>query len=160
MTVLAAIAYLVAIAGLIVPVLPGTALIVIATLIWAIVIGGPAAWFTFGIVLLFSIIGMATSYILTGTRLKGAAVPNWPIVVAVIAAVVGFFVIPVLGLPIGFMLGLYGSELYRQKDARKALDTSIIALKALGLGLLIELGMAFLSLIAFTVGNIVHFTQL
>ena len=43
-TVLAGLAYAVGLTGIIVPVLPGTITIVIATLVWAILIGGWPAW--------------------------------------------------------------------------------------------------------------------
>lgn len=156
-TVLAYIAYFLAIAGIIVPVLPGTITIAIATLVWAFVIGGPVGWFTFGVVLVLCVIGISVSYILTGSRLKAAKVPNWPIVWGVIGAIIGFFAIPVLGFPIGFIVGLFLAEWKRQGDAAQARTTTVVALKALGIGILIELGLAFLSLVAFTIGNIIYF---
>ena len=39
-TVLAGLAYVVGLTGIIVPVLPGTITLVLATLVWAIVVGG------------------------------------------------------------------------------------------------------------------------
>ncbi|MBB5830298.1 DUF456 domain-containing protein [Brachybacterium aquaticum] len=156
-TVLAGLAYVVGLTGIIVPVLPGTITIVIATLIWAIVLGGAPAWIAFALVLVFSAIGMATSYVLTGRRLHAAEVPMRPIYIAIACAIVGFFVIPFLGLPIGFLVGLYVAESLRLKDWKKGLDNTIIALKALGLGILIEFGMAMLSSITFAVAIIVHF---
>ena len=88
-TVLAGLAYAVGLTGIIVPVLPGTITIVIATLVWAILIGGWPAWVAFGIVLLLGAAGMTASYVLTGRRLHAAEVPMWPVYVAIAAAVVG-----------------------------------------------------------------------
>src|SRR5699024_8816872 len=61
-------------------------------------------------------IGMTTSYVLTGRRLLAAEVPMWPVYVAIASGIVGIFVIPFLGLPLGSLLGLYLSEAVRQKD--------------------------------------------
>jgi uncharacterized protein YqgC (DUF456 family) len=141
-TVLAGLAYAVGLTGIIVPILPGTITIVIATLIWAIVLGAA---------------GMTTSYVLTGKRLHAAEVPMWPIYVAIAAAIVGFFVIPFLGLPIGFLVGLYVAESMRLKDWKKGLDNAWIALKALGTGILIELSLAILATFTFALAVIVHF---
>jgi uncharacterized protein YqgC (DUF456 family) len=158
-TVVVGIAYVVGLTGIVVPVLPGTITIVIATLIWAILIGGWPAWVAFGIVLVLSAIGMTTSYVLTGRRLHAAEVPMWPIYVAIASAIVGLFVIPFLGLPIGFLVGLYVAESLRLKDWRMGLENAWIALKALGLGILIEVSMAMLSTITFAIAVVVHFVS-
>ncbi|WP_246956072.1 DUF456 domain-containing protein [Brachybacterium sp. Marseille-Q7125] len=156
-TILAGLAYIVGLAGIIVPVLPGTITIVIATLIWAIIVGGWPAWIAFGIVLLLGAAGMTTSYVLTGRRLHRAEVPMWPIYVGIVSGIVGIFVIPFLGLPIGFLIGLYISEAIRQKDWRKGLTTMWIALKALGVGILIEFSLAMCSTIVFAIAVTAHF---
>ena len=156
-TVLAGLAYIVGLAGIVVPVLPGTITLVIATLIWAIVVGGWPAWLAFGLVLVFGAIGMTTSYVLTGRRLHAAEVPMWPIYVAIASGIVGIFVIPFLGLPIGFLLGLYIAEAVRQKDWKKGLTSAGIAIKALGIGIMIEFSLAMLSTITFAVAVVVHF---
>src|SRR5699024_7156799 len=156
-TVLAGIAYIVGLTGIVVPVLPGTITIVIAALVSAIAIGGWAGWATFAIALVLGALGVTTSYVLSGRRLHAAEVPMWPVYVAIASGIVGIFVIPFLGLPLGFLLGLYLSEAVRQKDWRKGLTSAWIAMKALGLGILIEFSLAMLSTIAFAVAVVVHF---
>ncbi|WP_394216465.1 DUF456 domain-containing protein [Brachybacterium vulturis] len=156
-TVLVGIAYVVGLAGIVVPVLPGTITMVIAALVWAIVIGGWTGWVTFAIALVLGAIGMTTSYVLTGRRLHAAEVPMWPIYVAIASGIVGIFVIPFLGLPLGFLVGLYLSEAVRQQDWRKGFTSAWVAMKALGLGILIEFSLAMLSTIVFAVAVLVHF---
>ena len=156
-TVLVGLAYAVGLTGIIVPVLPGTITLVLATLIWAIVVGGWPAWVAFGIVLVLGAIGMGTSYVLTGRRLHAAEVPMWPVYVGIASGIVGIFVIPLLGLPIGFLIGLYVSEALRQKDARKGLTSAWVAIKALGTGIIIEFSLAMLSTITFAIAVVVHF---
>lgn len=156
-TILAALAYAVGLTGIVVPVLPGTITIVIATLIWAIIIGGPTAWVCFAIVAILGTAGMCANYFITGRSLKRHEVPLWPIVIGIIAGIVGLFVIPFLGLPIGFIIGLYLAEVIRLKDWRKGLTSAWVAIKALGIGLGIELLLAMGSTITFAIAATVHF---
>lgn len=159
-TILAGIAYVVGMTGIVVPVLPGTITYVAATLVWAIVIGGWEAWVAFAIILLLGAAGMTTSYVLTGRKLKKHDVPTWPIVVGIIAGIVGIFVIPFVGLPIGFLIGLYASESLRLKDWKQGWTSTWVAVKALGVGIIIELSLAFLATITFAVAATVHFMTL
>ncbi|MFC5370679.1 DUF456 domain-containing protein [Arcanobacterium bovis] len=156
-TILVVIAYAVAIAGIIVPVLPGTILIVASTFVWALVVGGNTGWITFGLVTVFSAIGITASYVLTGKRLKDAQVPNSSILWGGAGAAIGFFAIPVLGIFIGFTVGLFLAEMRRQKDGMSAAASTWLALKSLGIGILIELAMAFTSAITFAISCLIYF---
>lgn len=155
-TVLAALAYIVGLTGIVVPVLPGSITILIASLVWAIALGG-WVWLAFAIIAALCITGMTCSYVMTGRRLKQHEVPNWPILVGVVCGIVGIFVIPVLGLFIGFVLGLFGAEWYRRKDPQLAWESSRVALKALGIGLVLELCCGFLSTTVFAVATTLHY---
>src|SRR5690625_7396766 len=62
----------------------------------------------------------------------------WPVLVGLASGIVGIFVIPFLGLPIGFLIGLYVSEALRLQDWSKAITSAWVAIKALGVGILIE----------------------
>lgn len=158
-TVLVALAYVVGLCGIVLPVLPGTITIIIATLIWAIVMGGWTSWLAFAIVAVLGIAGMTASYLLTGRRLQRHKVPMWPIVVGIISGIVGIFVIPFLGLPIGFVVGLYVSEAVRLKDWKQGLSSAWVAIKALGIGILIEFTLAMLATITFAIAVVAHFAN-
>jgi len=97
------------------------------------------------------------SAVLTGKRLKGRQIPNRSIVVGVVVGLVGMFVIPVVGLFVGFTVGLLLSEYLRQRELRPALHSSAVALKAMGIGILIELGCAFAAGSIWSIGVILHF---
>lgn len=150
-TIVAALAFAVGITGIIVPVLPGSILIIIGTLIWAIVVGGWGAWIPFVIITIFSIIGMICSYVMTGRTLKQKEVPGWAILAAVAGGVVGFFVIPGPGLLIGFVLALFLVEYSRRQDASLAWSSTWTAIKALGIGILLETGLAIASATVFAI---------
>ena len=51
-------------------------------------------------------------------------------------------VIPVVGLVVGFAVGLLLSEVQRTRDFRTAVRSSGAALKATGIGILVEFGLA------------------
>ena len=143
--------------GTIFPILPGSILAIIGLLIWAIVIGGPVGWTVFGIGLLLSGSGMAASALLTGKRLKQREIPNRSILTGAVVGVVGAFVIPVVGLFLGFVLGLYASEWYRLRDPKQAWDASVVAMKSVGLGMLIEFACAGTAIAVWLVGLFLHF---
>ena len=143
--------------GTIFPILPGSILVIIGLLIWAIVIGGPVGWTVFGIGLLLSGSGMAASALLTGKRLKQREIPNRSILTGAVVGIVRVFVIPVVGLFLGFVLGLYASEWYRLRDPKQAWDASVVAMKSVGLGMLIEFACAGTAIAVWLVGLFLHF---
>ncbi|MCD1285429.1 DUF456 domain-containing protein [Brevibacterium sp. GP-SGM9] len=156
-SVLVGLAILVGCLGIIVPVLPGSILIGIAVLVWAIVIGGPLAWIIFAIVAVLVAGGMSASLVLTGRKLKDMEVPNRSVLLGGVLGVIGFFVIPVLGLPIGFVLGLYLAEYLRLQEAKTAWNSSWSSIKAIGLGAAIEFILALLATITYGIGVLIHF---
>lgn len=156
-TILAGVLFLVGLTGIVVPVIPGSITLLLTMLVWAILTGGTTAWVAFALVALFSIAGMTCSYVLTGRRLKQHEVPTWPILVGILCGIIGIFVIPLLGLFIGFVVGLYGAEWVRRKDPRLAWDSSWVAIKALGTGIVLELAFGFASTLTFAIAATVHF---
>lgn len=145
-TILCGLAILVGVAGTIIPVLPGSILVAASLLAWAIWGGaGAAGWVVFAIGMLFVAAGMAASAVLTGRKLKQHAIPGRSIVVGLVAGAAGMFIIPVVGLFIGFAAGLLLSELARTRHLGTAARSSWAALKATGLGMLAEFGLACLA---------------
>ncbi len=59
--------------------------------------------------------------------------------------VVGFFVIPLLGLPIGFVGGIYLAEWAQRRDHRRAWAATANALKGVALSVGVELAGALLA---------------
>lgn len=94
---------------------------------------------------------------MTGRRLKKDRVPRSSTLVAVVGAIVGMFVIPVVGMFLGFAGGLFLSEYARRGDFDSALRSSGQALKAMGLGMLVEFAMVCLAGSVWMIGVIVHF---
>ncbi|MGP9503880.1 DUF456 domain-containing protein [Specibacter sp. AOP5-B1-6] len=158
-TIICGLAIVVGAAGIIVPVLPGSILIAISLLVWALILGSPLGWIIFGIGILFVAAGMASSAVLTGRVMKRRSIPGRSVVIGLVLGVVGFFVIPVVGLLVGFALGLFLSEFARQKEVRPAISSSVAALKATGLGILAEFGFASLAAGTWVAGVLIHFVN-
>ena len=156
-TVVAGILLAVAAVGTIYPVLPGSALTIGALLAWAWFLGSPAAWTMAIIGMAVATIGWAASAVLTGRNLKRQRIPRGSILVAVAAGIVGMFVVPVVGLFLGFGLGLLLSEFARRRNFPAAVRASGSALKATGIGILVEFGCAALAASLWVIGVVWHF---
>lgn len=140
--VAAAIVALVGLVGIVFPVLPGSILVGVGALVWALWGGSSWGWIAFGVAAILLVVGGASSLLLTGRSLKKRQIPKWPVTVGIIVGVVGMFLLPGFGLPIGFALGLLLAEWYRMRSFRQAALTSWQTIKALGLGILVEFGCA------------------
>ena len=152
-TILCGLAILVGVAGTVIPVLPGSILIGLGLLAWAIWGGAAAAgWVVFGIGLVLVLAGMAASALLTGRKLKQHNIPSRSVVAGLVFGVVGMFIIPVVGLFVGFAAGLLLSELHRTRAWRTAATSSWAALKATGLGMIVEFGLACLAASTWLIG--------
>ncbi len=135
---LVALVVLIGVIGVVVPVLPGSVLILGAVLVWAVTTGTGEAWAYFSVAAVVLVAGGVVKYAVPGRSLKAAGVPNRTLVLGGLLGLVGFFVIPVLGLFIGFVLGVYLAEVQRLGRDRAGPSTRH-ALKAAGLSVLIEL---------------------
>jgi uncharacterized protein YqgC (DUF456 family) len=152
--VLVALAIVVGIIGVVVPVLPGGLLVVGAVLVWAIDVGGATAWGVFAGCAALVLAGAVVKYVVPGRRLQEAGVPSSTLVVGGLLGFVGFFVIPVVGLLIGFVLGVYLAELGRV-GREAAWPATKQALLAVGLSMLIELTASLLAAVTWVVGVVV-----
>ena len=152
--VLALLAVAIGLAGILVPVLPGSVLILGSLLAWAILVGETAGWVVFAVAAAFLVVGTIVKYAVPGRRMKSAGVPTSTMVIGAVAGIVGFFLIPVIGLPLGFVVGIYAAEFQRvgQGEARR---TTVAALKAVGLSILIELTAGLFAAAALVVGIVV-----
>jgi len=148
------LAILVGLAGIVVPVLPGTVLVLAAILVWAIELGTGAGWAVFAVAATLLVAGTLVKYVVPGRRMQAAGVPNSTLWIGALVAVVGFFVVPVVGLLLGFVLGVYLAE-HRRVGAAGAWPSTKAALMAVGLGILIELFAALLATATWVVGVIV-----
>ena len=135
---------LVGLAGVVVPLLPGSLLVGGAVLVWAVDDGSPVAWGCTAVSLALLAAGAVVKYAVPGRRLRTSGVPTSTLLLGVALGVVGFFVVPVLGAFLGFVLGVYLAEV-RRLGSQLAWPATKGALAAVGLSVLIELVAALLA---------------
>jgi len=133
------IAIVVGLVGIVVFVLPGLLIVWAAVVVWALEVQTPLAWAVLALASLLALAGAVAKYLLPGQRMRDAGVPSRSIVLGAVLGVVGFFVIPIIGLFVGFILGIYLAERIRLGAHGQAWPSTVHALKAVGLSILIEL---------------------
>ncbi|GAA2598814.1 DUF456 domain-containing protein [Dactylosporangium fulvum] len=137
---IAGAAVIIGVVGVIIPMLPGLVLCWAGVMVWALLGGhGAVGWTVAAAATVVLVLGFVAKYLVPGRNLKRAGVSNLTLLLGGVCGLVGFFVIPVVGLVIGFVLGIYVVEQIRQKDARRAWTSTKHALKAAGVSMLIEL---------------------
>jgi uncharacterized protein len=138
---------IVGLAGTLLPILPGLPMIWGAALVYGIVEGfGPVGWAAFAL-----ITGVAVAAVVAAVRVPQRAAAGSGIdwkgqVLALGLAVIGFFVIPVLGAALGFVLGIY--LVARRRYGARAWDITRSTVRALVLaaGLQFAAGLGMIGL--------------
>ena len=143
-TILCGIAMVVGVLGVIIPMVPGLVLCWAAVAVWAVFgdVESAGRWVVLGVATMVAALGIVVKYAWPGRNLKRGGVPNLSLLAGGALGLVGFFVIPVVGLVIGFVLGVFLAERLRLGDFGKAWPSTKHALKAAGLAMLIELATA------------------
>jgi uncharacterized protein YqgC (DUF456 family) len=149
-----AIAIAVGLVGILVPILPGSVLVLVAIAVWASEVGGSTAWLVFAVATTFLVIGTVVKYAVPGRHLQLSGIPVSTQWVGAACAVVGFFVVPVVGLFVGFVVGVYAAE-HRRVGGKAAWPSTKSALRAVGLSILIEFAAATLAACIWVVGVVV-----
>jgi uncharacterized protein len=141
--------------GVVVQVLPGAVVVLGAVAVWAVVTGGPAGWAVLAVAVGATAAAGVGKYLLAGRHLRRAEVPSATLAWGGLAAIVGFVVIPVVGLVVGFVAGVFLAELVRLRDPARAWPATVAALTAAGLSLLVELAGALVATAAWVVGLLI-----
>jgi uncharacterized protein YqgC (DUF456 family) len=143
--VLVGIAIAVGLVGVVVPVLPGALLVWAAIVVWALIVASTTAWIVLAVATVAIAAGQVVKYLVPHRRLRDAGVPRQSMLAGVVLAVAGFFLIPVVGLFLGFPLGVYLEERRRLGAHAAAWDATKHALRAVGLSMAIEFASALVA---------------
>lgn len=160
--VLVALVIAVGLVGIVLPVLPGGGFLVFAAIaVWAIweakAVTGNAtvAWVTLGVAAVFFVTAEVIKYAWPVRRMRAADVGIWSLVAGGALGLIGFFVIPVIGLVIGFVAGVYLAELAARRDYRRAWVSTVHALKGVALSVGVELTGALLATMTWVAGLVI-----
>ena len=143
--VLVAVAIAVGLAGILIPLLPGSVLVFGAILVWALFERTTVAWVTLGIVTVVLGAALLIKYLWPARRMRSADVSTWSLAAGGLLGIIGFFVVPVVGLIIGFVLGVYLAEYYARRNHRLAWTSTKHAIKGVALSVGIELAGALVA---------------
>jgi uncharacterized protein YqgC (DUF456 family) len=138
--------------GILVPLLPGSVLVFAAIAVWAFLEKTTLAWATLGIATAILAAALLVKYLWPARRMKNADVGTWSLLAGGVLGIVGFFVVPVLGLVLGFVLGVYLAELAVRRDQRLAWASTVHAIKGVALSVGVELLGALLATAVWVAG--------
>src|SRR5262245_40494953 len=137
-TVVAGVLVAVGLIGIVITVLPGMVLVVAGIAVWAVPRGDVVGWTVLGAAGGIAVLGTIAKFLLPGRALRAAGVPGRTLIAGTVLGIVGFFVIPVVGMFLGFLLGVYLAELSRLRSPGLAWPSSKEAMRAVGWSILIE----------------------
>jgi uncharacterized protein YqgC (DUF456 family) len=132
--ILVGLAIVVGLIGIVVPVLPGTVLAGGAIGVWAAV---EQQWWLLAIVILLTVMALALSLVIPARTARDKA-SKWALAVGAVAALAGMFVIPVVGAIVGFLGGVFATELVRLREPSPAWSATWSTTKSIGLTMAIE----------------------
>jgi len=150
--VLVALAIAVGLVGIVLPFLPGTLLIYAAIAVWAFMVRGTVAWVVLGVVTAVLGVSLLVKYLWPARRMRAADVSGRTLAAGAVAGVIGFFVIPVVGLIVGFVAGVYLAELAHRRDRRRAWESTVHAIKGVALSMGVELAGGLIATAAWVIG--------
>jgi uncharacterized protein YqgC (DUF456 family) len=151
-TLLVAAAIAVGLIGILVPLIPGSILVFAAIAVWAYVEGTTVAWVTLGVAAVILAAALLVKYLWPMKRMRSADVGTWSLLAGGVLGIIGFFVIPVVGLIIGFVFGVFLAELALRRNSRVAWASTVHAIKGVALSVGVELAGALLATMVWVVG--------
>jgi uncharacterized protein YqgC (DUF456 family) len=139
-TFVAGAAIVIGVIGVVLPGVPGLVLCWAGVLVWAVFgAGGWPKWLILAAATGVTALGLVVKWLWPARNLRRIGVPNRSLLAGGVLGLVGFFAVPVVGLIGGFVLGIWLAERARLGDARPAWSSTVEAVKAAGLALLVEL---------------------
>jgi len=146
-TVLVLLAMLIGLVGTLVPILPGIALMWFAAVGYGLVVG----FDVLATVVLMMVTALTATAVVIGVVLpKRAATASGAStrsqLAAAIGAIIGFFVIPIVGVLVGALVGLGIAEYAEKRDWPAARASTIAVAKGFGISTLLQFAIGFVIL--------------
>jgi len=132
--VIVAVVMVVGLAGTLLPVLPGLWLIWIAGVVYALVaLEGAALWALIAAMTVLAVAGTAAGYVVPQRQASSVGIPWWGQLLSAGAAVIGMFIVPVVGAALGFVVGIAAVMLVRTRHLRESAAATWATIKAMAL---------------------------
>lgn len=128
-------------AGVVLPFVPGVPIVWGAALLYGVMTSfGGLGWTAMVAITLLAIVGMAASIVLPDRAGAAAGASRSTRLFAGLLGLIGFFVVPVIGFPLGACLGVLLAQYRLTEDWDGAVGSTVAVLKGFGVGILAELG--------------------
>ncbi|MFB6780380.1 MULTISPECIES: DUF456 domain-containing protein [unclassified Streptomyces] len=125
--------------GVLVPGVPGQAIVWAAVLWWALTDMTPTAWAVLIGATVLLLLNQALKPLLRPRRPREAGAPRRTLMLGGIAGIVGFFLVPVVGGILGYVGAIYGAERLRLGSGGAARTSLRSVMRATGYSVLVEL---------------------
>ncbi len=120
-TVVTGVAILVGVAGTLLPVLPGLLLVWAAVVAYGMFVGfGIVGWISVIVATGFSALGLYLNFRIPQRAAAGTGLSLAAQLLGLALAVIGFFLVPVVGFPLGFVLGVFLIRLRSTRNHHEA----------------------------------------
>lgn len=151
-TFLVALAMVAGLIGTVLPLIPGIPIIWAAALVYGLVEGfGGVGVAAMVLITAVGATGLVAGLVLPHRTLAASGAPRSTVFAGVVGALLGFFLIPVVGLVAGGVVAIYAMELRRTGDPGVARAGTVTLLKGFGLGILVELVAGTVMIVAWIV---------
>lgn len=124
--------------GTVFPILPGSLFVAVGAIGYALWAQQTPITVAAIVALIILVAGVGLKYLIPARAVSGD-VDNVALFIGGLLGLIGFFVIPIVGLLIGFVLGVVLVELLRTRSLRQAIPATKCALTAAGISILVEL---------------------
>lgn len=151
-TVVAAVIMVIGLCGVIIPILPGLALIWVTALVYGFIVGfGPGGIAVMVALTVLMAISIVKSVLVPRKAAQDGGASGWAQLGALVGAVIGFFVIPVVGVIVGALVGILLVEVWLKGDWGEAWTATVATAKGFGISVLIDLGLGLVMIGAWAV---------
>ena len=141
-TTVAGLVMVVGLCGVVIPLLPGLALIWVAALVYGFAVGwGPGAFAVMVILSLLMTVSIVKSVVVPRRAAAGGGASGRAQLGGLAGAVAGFFLIPVVGVIVGALLGVLAAEFAIKRDWGEAWTATKATARGFGVSVLIDLGL-------------------
>jgi uncharacterized protein YqgC (DUF456 family) len=145
LAVVVGIAMAIGLVGTVLPILPGLLLIWAAALVYGLVGDfGAVGIAAMVVITALTVVGTAAGVVIPKKAAGDAGASRSSLLIGALVGIIGFFVVPIVGFPLGGALGIFLGEQVRTGDREVAWVSTWATLKGFGLAALVQFGAGLL----------------
>ncbi|MGH8979184.1 MAG: DUF456 domain-containing protein [Acidimicrobiia bacterium] len=143
LVVVVALSMAIGVVGTVVPFLPGLVLVWASALVYGIAAGfGPIGWAAFVVITALAVAGVVIGVVVPQRAAAAGGAPLPSLWAGAALGVAGFFLVPVVGIPLGFLTGILSAEWLRTRSWATAWRATLATLRGFGIATLAQFASA------------------